>query len=228
MSIIVTCPGCFKSFKVSDQFAGKSGACPNCKKTLQVPTKEQEVTVHAPEEFAGGGKGVTGKLVTKPIERTNAKFNALTTTIILAGVVVAVIATWVGGRGGLFANLIVKIVGLAVVSPALVVAAYEVLRDDELEPYRGRPLMVRVAACSLAYMGLWGIFTLLVSSGWVNGELWNWLFIAPPLVALGGGAALASLDLEYGDAVFHCSFYLIATVLLRWLAGLKWVWEVGK
>ena len=41
MSIIVVCPGCKKSFKVSDKYAGKSGACPNpdCKATIKVPRK---------------------------------------------------------------------------------------------------------------------------------------------------------------------------------------------
>ena len=86
MSIIVVCPGCLKSFKVSDKFAGKTGPCPNCKRTLQVPTKEQEVKVHAPEAFAGGGKSTTGKLVTKPIARVNAKLRPVTTTLIVAAV----------------------------------------------------------------------------------------------------------------------------------------------
>ncbi|MEC8508925.1 MAG: MJ0042-type zinc finger domain-containing protein, partial [Planctomycetota bacterium] len=35
MSIRVTCPGCHARFNVSDQFAGKSGPCPKCKKTIQ-------------------------------------------------------------------------------------------------------------------------------------------------------------------------------------------------
>jgi hypothetical protein len=73
MSIIVVCPGCLKSFKVSDKFAGKSGPCPKCKRTLQVPTKETEVKIHVPEAFAGGGKSAAGKLITKPIARVNAK-----------------------------------------------------------------------------------------------------------------------------------------------------------
>ena len=70
MSIIVVCPGCRKSFKVSDKFAGKSGPCPNCKRTLEVPEKTQEVKVHAPEQFAGGGRSTTGKLVLKPVAYT--------------------------------------------------------------------------------------------------------------------------------------------------------------
>ena len=73
MSIIVVCPACRKSFKVSEKFAGQTGPCPNCKKPLRVPTKEEEVKVHAPEEFAGGGKTTSGKLVTKPIARVDTK-----------------------------------------------------------------------------------------------------------------------------------------------------------
>ena len=102
MSIIVVCPGCLKSFKVSDKFAGKSGPCPNCKRTLQVPTKETEVKVHAPEAFAGGGKSAAGKLITKPIAQVNAKLKPVATTILVAAVVIVLVATWVLGHAGLF------------------------------------------------------------------------------------------------------------------------------
>jgi len=67
---------------------------------------------------------------------------------------------------------------------------------------------------------------MLVSMNFVTGELWNWLFVVPPLVALGGATALASLDLDFGDAVFHYGFYLLVTVILRWAAGMGWVWHV--
>jgi hypothetical protein len=46
------------------------------------------------------------------------------------------------------------------------------------------------------------------------------------LVAAGGMFALATLDLEIGDCLFHYSFYLLVTVVLRWVAGMKWVWDV--
>ncbi len=229
MSIIVVCPGCLKSFKVSDKFAGKKGPCPNCKRTLQVPTKEQEVQVHAPEAFAGGGKSASGQLVTKPIARINARFRPLTAAIISAAVVAVLVATRLGrplwtlpGVQGIIATM----VGLLVISPPLVLAAYEVLRDVDLEPYRGRALYLRAACCSLAYMALWGLFSLLVFKQWITGDLWNWLFAVPALGALGGGAALAALDLDFGDAVFHYGFYLLVTVVLRWVAGLGWVWNL--
>ena len=48
-----------------------------------------------------------------------------------------------------------RAIGLLLVSPVLVVAAYTFLRDDELEPYRGLPLLIRSAACAAAYAVLW-------------------------------------------------------------------------
>ena len=230
MSIIVVCPGCRKSFKVSDKFAGKSGPCPSCKRTLQVPTKAEEVTVHAPEAFAGGGRTTTGKLITKPIARTDVKAHPVAIALIVAAVLLVLVATWLAGRSKLFdgaPGMIAATVGLLLVSPPLVIAAYEVLRDDELEPFRGLSLYVRSAVCGLGYVMLWGVFALLVSPS-INGEVWNWVFVVPPFVVLGGFVAFAALDLEFGNAAFHYGFYLVATLLLRWAAGMKWIWDAAS
>jgi hypothetical protein len=229
MSIIVVCPGCRKSFKVSDKFAGKTGPCPICKRPLKVPTKAEEVTVHAPEAFAGGGKSASGQLITKPIARINAKFRPLTTALIGTATVAAFVLAWFGRAWWTMPGLqgiLARTVALLVVSPPLIFAAYEVLRDDELEPYRGGALYLRTAGCTFIYMALWGIFGLLIYKEWIGGELWNWLFVVPAFAALGGGAAFATLDLAFGDAVFHYGFFLLVTVLLRWAAGLGWVWNV--
>jgi hypothetical protein len=145
MSIVVVCPGCLKSFKVSDKFAGKTGPCPNCKRTLQVPTKESEVKVHVPEAFAGGGKSATGKLVTKPIAHISVKLKPVAIAILVAAVVIVLVGTWFLGRAG-FLDTVAVAAGLLVISPPLAVAAYEMLRDDEFEPYRGRSLYLRSAA----------------------------------------------------------------------------------
>jgi hypothetical protein len=232
MSIIVVCPGCLKSFKVSDKFAGKTGPCPNCKRTLKVPTKQEEVKVHAPEEFGGGGKSVSGKLITKPIARVNAKLHPVATTLLAAAVLLVLAATWLGRHLGLFDCCkifdipLAAIVGLLAVSPPLTVAAYEMLRDDEFEPYRGTALYLRACGCGLAYAALWAVFALLASRGIVTGEWWNWIIILLPFVGIGGLAGAGAFDLEFGDAVLHYSFYLLATALLRWIAGMKWVWDI--
>jgi hypothetical protein len=233
MSIVVVCPGCLKSFKVSDRFAGKSGPCPSCKRTLQVPTKEEEVKVHTPEAFAGGGRSTTGKLVTKPIDRVNAKLRPVATVLIAAATLLVLLATWLGRHLGLFDCCkvfdipLAAIVGLLAVSPPLTIAAYEMLRDDELEPYRGTGLLLRSCGCGLAYAALWGVFALLASRGVITGEWWNWIVVLLPLVPIGGLAAMGAFDLEFGDAVFHYSFYLLATGLLRWVAGMKWIWDLS-
>ena len=226
MSIIVVCPGCRKSFNVSDKFAGKSGPCPGCKRTLQVPTKSQEVKVHAPEEFAGGGRSTTGKLVIKPEAFVPAKLRPVTATLMAAAVLAVLAIAWVGGKTGVFQSMIATTVGLLAISPPLVMAAYAVLRNDDLEPYRGKALCIRSALCALAYVVLWGVFALLVARGVISGDLWVWLFVGPLFALAGGLFALATLDLEFGDCVFHYGFYLLATVILRWVAGMKWVWDV--
>jgi hypothetical protein len=37
--------------------------------------------------------------------------------------------------------------------------------------------------------------------------------------------ALACFDLDFGSGCFHYAFYLLAILLLRWCAGMGWVWE---
>lgn len=233
MAIIVVCPGCLKSFKVSDKFAGKTGPCPNCKRTLQVPTKEQEVTVHAPEAFGGGGKTTEGKLITKPIARVNAKLQPVMVTLIVASVLLVLLATLFARYLGLFDCWklfdipIVAILGLMAISPPLTIAAYEILRDDEFGAYRGKELCLRSAGCGLAYVALWGVFSLLASRGIVTGEVWSWIYVVIPFLALGGLTAMGAFDLEFGDGVFHYSAYLVATLVLRWAAGMKWIWDMS-
>jgi len=226
MSIIVVCPKCLKSFKVSDQFAGRSGPCPGCKHTLQVPSKSEEVEVHAPEAFAGGGRSTTGKLITKPVARTDAKMRPVVAAAIVAAVLVVLALTWLGGRAGLFQSTIATSLGLLLISPPLVIAAYNVLHNDELEPYFGVALYIRSAICALAYMALWGVFLVLASRGVITGDMWNWIMVAPPFFLIGGLMAQATLDFEFGDGIFHYSFYLLATLLLRWVAGMTWIWDV--
>ena len=96
MAISVVCPSCLKRFNVSDKFAGKSGPCPKCKATIQVPAAE--VKIHVPEQFATGGRTRTGKLATKPIAREEVKLHPLTAAIIAALAILIVLAAWAGGR----------------------------------------------------------------------------------------------------------------------------------
>jgi hypothetical protein len=221
MSILVVCPGCRKSFQVNDKFAGKSGPCPNCKAPIQIPTVAQ---------FAGGGKSKTGKLVTKPISRHQLRVNPVVAVGVAGSVIVVLAATWAAGTAKLFDSLAACAIGLLLISPPLVVAAYAFLRDDDLEPYRGMALYVRSAICGVAYTVLWGVFSYLISPRVEiisSAELWSWIFVVPILL-MGAVSAFSTLDLEFSSGFFHYAFYLLVTIVLRWAAGLHWIWSIPK
>jgi hypothetical protein len=231
MSIIVVCPGCRKSFNVADKFAGRTGPCPNCKKPIRVPTKAEEVKIEAPAEFSSGGRSISGKLLTKPIARIQAKFQPVMTAIIVASVLVVLAVAWAMGsvfRENTSSAFIASAIGLLIVSLPLAMAAYSFLRNADFEPYSGKALYLRAGLCSLGYVILWGMFAFLASPEReiITGDLWNWVFVIPPFVAIGGLIAMSAFDLEYGDAIFHYSFYLVATLLLRWAVGMQWVWNL--
>lgn len=224
MPIQVLCPKCRSRFQVSEKFAGQSGPCPKCKATIRVPKPSEEVKIHGPEEFASGGRGASGQLITKPIAHTDVKLQPTTVAIIAAIAVTALAVAWLGGR--LFAsNLVARVVGLLAVTPPIVLAGYFFLRDDELEPYRGRALWIRAGICSLAYVLVWWLYAYLAGV-FITGELWNWLVVLPPVFVLGALSALATLDIDFGSGIFHFFFYVLVTVLLRWAAGMGWIWDV--
>ncbi len=226
MAIQVVCTGCKKSFKVDDKHAGKTGACPSCKAPIKVPLKSEEVKVHAPDEFSGGGKGVTGKLLLKPIARQQTRIKPLAAAAIGGAVVAAIVAAFVL-RGAISqantTGYILRVVGLLLVTPPLVIAAYTFLRDDELEPHRGRLLFLRAGICSLVYMILWAVFGYLKVTVFPI-DIWQWLVVAPPLLGVGMLAGWLSFDLEPTNGFFHYAFYGVVTMVLGWIAGLGWPW----
>lgn len=224
MSIRVICPGCHKSFNVSDQFAGRSGACPKCKGKIQVPKLDEQVEVHAPTEFAEGGRTTSGKLVTKPVARHHSKVTLVGLLAIVGTILGVLLVTWLAG-GLLRQSLLAQALGLAIVSPLLAITAYTFLRDAEFDPLQGRALYLRTSLCGLAYAALWGVFAFLIAPSML-GEIYEWGFVAVPFVVAGGAIALGCLDLEFGTGCFHYAFYLLMTILLRWIAGIGWIWTV--
>ena len=74
MPIQVICPGCHTRFNVGDQHAGKTGACPKCKGSIQIPELGDEIVIHE-AELEAGAKDSKGRSVLKPIKRKEAKFS---------------------------------------------------------------------------------------------------------------------------------------------------------
>lgn len=216
MAIQVICSGCRSTFTVSDKFAGRTGPCPKCKKPITVPsTAVKEVKIHGPEEEpARPGRVPTTPIVFEehPVPRAAYVAVSIGAVVIL---LLAVVARLVWGAGEAPGWLLAATA--CIVSLPSAWLAYEIVRDRNLEPYRGRPLLVRTAACGAAYVTLWWVKGFLPPE--LTSELWPWVYLGPPFLFAGALAALASFDLDWGPGVAHFSLYFAFLVILRWLAG---------
>jgi hypothetical protein len=230
MPIPVTCPKCLTKFTVADQHAGKTGACPKCKGPIQIPEKTDEVIIHAPEMEAGA-KDAKGRNVLKPIKRKETKFSTNTAMLVLGLVLVAVAIAWLFGSQ--FATTGVPwwflAGGAAILGPPLAYAGYSFLRDDEAGFYEGSAVLVRSLSCGLVYALLWGVYMYV---GWnVYGEeafktgleMVQIAVLLAIVLGLGTFAAFVSFDLEPITAFFHCALFFLATVGLRFVAGLPFL-----
>src|SRR3954464_1923919 len=203
MAIDVTCPSCLTRFQVSDKFAGKSGPCPKCKKTIKVPEKKDEVVIHAPE--VSGPKDTTGVAVLKPLTRLETRITATQIIAIVGSVVLVLVVAAVLRTQSLAIRQMAAMFGAVLLGPPLAFAGYTFLRDDELEPYRGQEVLLRSLACGLTYAALWGAYWLAFASLFnfkplPSGEP-NWTIVgiaSAVMVAVGTVAAQASLELEIG------------------------------
>ena len=226
MAINVICPGCHTRFQVSEKFAGKKGPCPKCKYQITIPSANEQIEIHAPEEHEGGGRGIDGKLVLKPIEREDVRITPLALGVVFGTIVVTVAAAYFGAE--IFkSNLILRAVGILVISPVLAFAGYKFLLDMEAERLMGRDLYLRSLGCGVAYSLLWGVFAY-VSGQALTGEMWAWLLVAPPFLVTGGLIALALFNFDFTTGMLHYLFYVLVFIVLRWLIGLGWIWEIGQ
>ncbi|MCY2992770.1 MAG: hypothetical protein NTY19_33550 [Planctomycetota bacterium] len=155
MAISVVCPSCKKRFSVHDKFAGKKGPCPKCKAIIQVPEKTEEVVVHVPDAF--GPKGTTGRAVLKPVARADTKVSPVLTAIVIVASLAVLITAWLLRSPKGDVSWLVLTVGALGLAPPLVWGGYAFLRDDELEAYRGRELLLRACICGLVYATVWGV-----------------------------------------------------------------------
>ena len=121
---------------------------------------------------------------------------------------------------------VILALGAILLAPAIAFAGYTFLRNDELEPYRGQALYLRLAICAVAYPALWGIYWGVFAYLGINPPLVALAIIVPLMLAAGAFAAHTALDIEYGTALVHCGMYLSTTVLLRLIIGLPPHWTV--
>jgi hypothetical protein len=230
MSILVVCQSCKTRFQVNEKFAGKQGPCPKCKAVIAIPKLDEQVKIHAPEEYAGGGavaaRDAQGRAVLKPISRDKTKFQPVIFVAAAAGILIAIVVAFLMRDAALLSDpvtsMLVLGVGALLLAPPLVLAGYVALRDAESEPYRGTALWLRAGIVAAVYAALWGIAALFSTFVFVDAAPELWQLIPPTAIMIVGGtlAALATLDLEPVNAFFHYASYLAATVFLRVVMGL--------
>lgn len=222
MPIQVTCSKCLKRFTVADIHAGKSGACPNCKGPIKIPEKSEEVIIHAPESF--GPKDASGRAVLKPIERKEFQLTPVALAIIIGTIVVMFALAFMVGKaaGDAGPAMWMLALGAVIVATPVVYAGYGFLRNDELGAFDGTELWIRVVSCAVGYAALWGIYAAVYYYvlGGKSPEMFQLAFIIPSFIVVGGGIALAALELDFTNSCVHYGFYLLVTVLLRLTMGL--------
>lgn len=226
MPIQVVCSGCQTRFAVADKFAGKQGPCPKCKALIKIPevaVDENEIKVHEPEAYTSGGKTVTGQPTGKPLTRKEAKITPALLAAGIGGTLAVAAVAWFFGES-LQEQPIALGIGLTAITFPLTAFFYAILRNDELEPYRGANLMIRAALCTVGYAGLWGAYA--VAAMYLT-DPWAWAFAGIPFLLIGSAIAFLTFDMQAENALFHYGFYLLVTLLLRWLVGLPPVWSPG-
>jgi hypothetical protein len=228
MPIPVICPACKSRFQVSEQYAGKQGPCPKCKSVITIPKLEEQVVIHAPEEFSGGSttvkKDKKGRSVLKPIAREKVRINPMIAIISLAIVVTTVaVAFLFRGVAKEPSGILLLGIGAAVLSLPITYAGYAVLRNRELEPYRGKQLLLRLlivaAVYSLLWAAVWGIKTWRVPAG-TEIQIIHMVIALAPCLLIGTLTTLGALEMEFTPALMHCSFYFVITCGLRLMMGL--------
>jgi hypothetical protein len=223
MSIPVVCPGCKVRFNVSDKFAGKKGPCPKCKTVILIPeVPKEEIKIHAPEEYSSAGKDQKGRPISKPIARQEVRVKPAVVAGIVGGALTVILLCF--ALRGVEDKVPLIVVGLAIISPPLAIGGYSVLREQELEAYRGRELWIRAALCGAVYALLWALYIPLHNVG-LTGEPWQWLFVGPLFLGIGAGAAFLAFALDLTSGALHYSFFLLVTLLLRFAIGLPPVWS---
>lgn len=222
MPIQVTCPGCLKRFQVNDKFAGKTGPCPSCSKPITIPSKNEEVVIHSPENE--GPKDSKGRPVFKPIQREETKVT-LPMALVAGGMslislVVALAVRFTADEPptGLL------VLGTIFLAPPLVLVGYWFLRDDELDGFHGKELIVRTAILSAIFMVTWGIYAVVPKyigsyQSLAEVDLLSIAIVLPIMIGLGAVASVLTMELEGLQGVLHYLLYFAVTLILALVMG---------
>ncbi len=198
-------------------------AAPVAPPAKPAPVKEK-VVIHEPDMGsikAGSADAKTPQRHIRPIAREEVRLTRVQWILLGAAIIAPMALAY--GLGGMFReNMLLRGVGLWLMAFPAAIGGYAVLRDDELEPYRGRSLWVRTLFCTLVYFGLWVVYWYLPLD--IKLSAMNWLFLGPPIFLVGAAVPTVCYDLDYGSSLGHYGFYLVVCLTLGHLAGIEGPW----
>jgi hypothetical protein len=188
------------------------------------------VVIHAPEP--SGPKNSQGVSVLKPIKRK--EFRVGWKTLMGAAVgALAVIGIAVAVRlSGSTPPLWLLVIGAIAIAPPIVMLAYTFLRTDELEGYSGKEYLVRTTICSLVFSLTWlfyyAVAIYLDNKSLAELPVIQMIGLMAVMIAIGTSVALATLELEIGQAIMHYLTYFAATFFLCLIMGVELAEPLAK
>ncbi len=193
---------------------------------MKIPKASEQVVVHEAEPT--GPKDSQGRSVLNPIKREQTRFKTPVLVVSAIGAVMVPAIAFVLGKtfevenGTRQAPMPILALGAILVSYPIVLAGYTILRNDEIESYKGKDLYLRGGVCALVFALTWGIHAYLCHMmGFSSPMEVQHAFIAVPVMFVPGAiASLATLDLDGFSASIHYGFYLLVTVVLRVIMGI--------
>lgn len=225
MPIQVTCAKCLTRFSVNEKFAGKKGPCPKCKAEITIPTLEEQVVIHAPQDAAL--KDSKGQSILKPIKRKDTVITkrgiAIAAGAVIGAILLALVMRFTGGT-----PVIARIIGALVLAPPLVWVGYTITRDPELEPYRGNELWGRVGIISAIFAALWLVYVfvppyVLDLDYAYEMDLMTCGIILVIMIGFASGAATAAFETEFTEGLTIAGIYFAPTLLLAILGNVPLV-----
>ena len=220
MSIQVTCTKCHTRFNVSEKFAGKKGPCPKCKTVITIPSADEEVVISEPVVGPTDGKG---RQILKPLKRSESNYSKLQILLMVGSVVVFLV-------GALIAQAVIVekyympmpliILPMALVAPMVAYGAYNILRDQELEPFTGQELWLRVLICGAIYALLWAGMPLAKYAFGDRYDTGTWILALAGMLGAGGATGMLIFDFDYTMGLIHYGLFLGLCLLGRFFAGI--------
>ncbi len=115
-------------------------------------------------------------------------------------------------------------VGAILLAPPLVLLGYWFLRDDELDGYHGKELIVRTAILSAIFIVTWGIYATIPTyvgsyKSLAEIDMLSVALVVPVMIGLGAFASVLTMELEGLQGLLHYLLYFAVTLILALIMG---------